>query len=192
MSIRFIEDEKELPWLAMLMDAYAIIDRGVSRTQLLDESEHGFRAACSKGCSACCHQVIPVTSLELAGIAWFIHHKIDPLDRHAVIGSIDKYSGSIPCPMLLDDCCAVYPVRPMACRQFIVYEQACSMGESVIVTRPDHLMEMDKAISRQADRSMLPFYGFHTQEEQEQALDDNFLITNSTFLHQVDWSAFSG
>ncbi len=190
MPVRFPEDEKKLPWLGMMLDAYDITDQAVRQVMAKDEREHGFRMACKQGCHACCHQLIPVTSIELSAIAWFVCHKMTPKARQSVEASIKNHAGDMTCHMLINNSCAVYPVRPFACRQFIVYEQVCAMGEGVFEDRPQHVLEPNRPQTRKASCSILPFYGINTPEEQEQALKDNFLINNSTFLHQVDWSAF--
>ena len=191
MSIRLPEDEKEFPWLPMLLDAYAISDQAVQEKQERDYREHGFQAACSKGCITCCYQqFIPATSLELAGIVWFICHKMDPKAQKSIIDVLENFSGERTCPMLQNTTCAVYSVRPLACRQFVVYEQACQAREDVLGTRPEHVLKLDNSSIRQAFRSMLPFYEIHTPEEQEVALNDNFLFKQSSYMHQVDWPSF--
>ncbi len=40
------------------------------------------------------------------------------------------------CPFLRDGCCTVYPVRPFACRRFLVFRVRCAYGEDPTLTRP--------------------------------------------------------
>ncbi len=50
MRLRFPEDEEKRAWLAPLLEAYAVIDEGVS----LAVREDGRGLACRKGCGNCC------------------------------------------------------------------------------------------------------------------------------------------
>lgn len=188
MPIRYPEDENGVPWLAMLMDAYAISDSGVREAEERDFQDHGFQAACRKGCITCCYQqFIPLTTLELAGIVWFICHKMEAQEQQVMLDVLDKYSGDRTCPMLQDGACAVYPVRPVACRQFVVYDRPCESREDVIETRPEHVLKMDDAVIRNVYRAMLPFYEIESPEEQDAALDDKYWLKQSSLMHQVDW-----
>jgi hypothetical protein len=55
--LHFPEDEKKLPWLPLLLDAYAIADTGVSIALRGEEKRRKVKLACAKGCGNCCvHQ----------------------------------------------------------------------------------------------------------------------------------------
>ncbi|MDC0336311.1 YkgJ family cysteine cluster protein [Pseudodesulfovibrio sp.] len=188
MSIQSPEDLKEFPWLSMLMEAYAVSDQAVKEVQDKDFDEHGFKAACSKGCIPCCYQqFIPLTTLELAGIVWYICNKMDPQAQQSIMEVLEGYSGDRTCPMLQGPTCAVYPVRPLACRQFVVYEKACESREDVLGTRPEQVLKLDESSIRQVFRAMLPFYEIHTPDAQEVALHDKYWLKQSSYMHQVDW-----
>ena len=71
--LTFTKDETRYPWLKLLLDAYEIIDRGISAA-IEREQKQGRTLACTKGCSSCCasHQDIPVYPLELMGMSWYV------------------------------------------------------------------------------------------------------------------------
>jgi Fe-S-cluster containining protein len=89
------------------------------------------RMACKAGCSWCCHQVVGVTTAELALLAQTIAALPD--ERQARIKSrardamargrgLDQgqwWAAQIRCPLLEDDgLCGVHTDRPLACRAF--------------------------------------------------------------------------
>ncbi|QJB56507.1 YkgJ family cysteine cluster protein [Pseudodesulfovibrio sp. zrk46] len=190
MSLRFPEDEAVLPWLSMLLDAYDITNENV-RTVMEKDIQSGLSVACSSGCGMCCScEPIPLTSLELSGIIWFIRRKMYLGPRQRIEESIKRFSGKVGCPMLIDEKCSIYPMRPIACRHFNVYERTCEPGEEVMDTRPEHVLKPDHDKAQAAYRAMLPYYGITDPKLQEAALQQNYLFKNcSVFMHMVDWDA---
>ncbi|MCK9388942.1 MAG: YkgJ family cysteine cluster protein [Sulfuritalea sp.] len=74
---------------------------------------------CGNGCSHCCKQPVVISSWEAARIAKFTGRK--PVDPVGIIPEQDnverlrqRYAG-VPCPMLRNDRCTIYAVRPLAC-----------------------------------------------------------------------------
>ena len=89
------------------------------------------RMACKAGCSWCCHQVVGVTTAELALLTQTIAAM--PEDRRTRIKSraqnamtkgrgLDQgqwWAAQIRCPLLEDDgLCGIHADRPLACRAF--------------------------------------------------------------------------
>ncbi len=107
----------------------------------------GGRVTCSKGCGACCRQVIPVAIPE----ALFLMEHIESMEPgrreiitrrlsgaleacrreglcdalltassdQAAIGAAQEYfNRGIICPFLEEGACSIHPVRPFACREF--------------------------------------------------------------------------
>jgi len=72
---------------------------------------------CKKGCDRCCHQVnILITFLEYTLIKEFLEKRKIRLDYQCY---------SLICPLLKDQYCLVYPVRPLICRVYgfaFIYE----------------------------------------------------------------------
>ena len=78
--VHFPEDEARLPWLPMLLDAYAVADTGVAIAIRDEEKKRKKKLACGKGCGNCCaHQKdLPLYPHELVGIYWYVSEKMVP------------------------------------------------------------------------------------------------------------------
>lgn len=88
--------------------------------------------ACRAGCTYCCYPPVSATVPEVANIVAFISTQLDPQQqlrirasvdqahaRTAGMGSEERAATNLPCPYLNDSGgCAVYPVRPLACRGY--------------------------------------------------------------------------
>jgi hypothetical protein len=118
-----------------------LVDREVRRS-----IEKGRRPTCSKGCSHCCRQEIYVPRAEVEAIvewlessapdlvdglktriaAWLDWYRSDypKLVAGGIARSDAFYSHGPPCPALIDDACAIYPVRPVFCRTHYVTSPA--------------------------------------------------------------------
>ena len=134
--LAFKEDESRQAWLPLLLEANAIVDAGVSEAIHRDEKQ-GRTLACHKGCAACCrsHTTIPVYPLELIGITWYAVEKITGPVREQLKQQLRDHKKGEPCPLLVDNVCSVHPLRPMACRQFNVFDKVCTEGEDAYYTR---------------------------------------------------------
>ena len=107
-----------------------------------DDQISKYKTVCSKGCSHCCYQFVPAMSFEVNYIKdavknlkesikkkvkqqyenamnHFLQNTPDGkiLEYHDVYTDYAKLTGKdwIPCPLLVDDCCAIYAVRPFTC-----------------------------------------------------------------------------
>ncbi len=88
--------------------------------------------ACRSGCTYCCYPPVSATVPEVANIVAFILTQLDPHQQMRVKASVDqahqrtaqmssqeRMATNLPCPYLDDaGACAVYPVRPLACRGY--------------------------------------------------------------------------
>ena len=63
---------------------------------------------CRPGCDACCQRELSVLPLELYAIRC-------ALDRCTLVSEPVPVPG-VPCPLLDDRCCSIYPHRPIICR----------------------------------------------------------------------------
>lgn len=120
---------------------------------------HQYGRVCSMGCSTCCTEHVTMTALEGERILAFVIDRgmeqwlADRLRNparaerprmttnefaHACINHREADPGAneslADCPLLEDDVCRIYPVRPFACRCFISTDR-CS------VTRPAQVDE---------------------------------------------------
>ena len=91
--------------------------------------------ACDAGCSHCCHQYdVGVTPFEILRIAEFIQDTYSQAEREALLDRVgaaeqrknqqpieDWGIAKFPCPLLADDNCSVYEIRPLICRAMNSY-----------------------------------------------------------------------
>lgn len=93
---------------------------------------------CVKGCSFCCYLYASATAPEIFALSRYLRANFDA-DRLADIAercaplkgmSIDdRNRAKIPCPLLQDDACSAYEVRPIACRICVSGSRArCEAG----------------------------------------------------------------
>ncbi len=190
--VTFPYDEKRYSWLPMLLNAYYVIDKGVSEA-LKEEFKKGKRLACRKGCSYCCktHETIPVYPLELVGLSWYLTEKIKGQHRDILKRQLIIYKQGDPCPFLIDGICSVHPVRPAACRQFNVFGNPCEEGEDPYYTRPDDVL---KPIKKYIDRAffiMLPFYGITDENERIRVIETGGVHTIVKLLQSLNWKSLA-
>ena len=141
--VHFPEDEKRIPWLPLLLDAYAIADTGIAIGIRDEEKKRKKKLACGKGCGNCCehHKDLPLYPHELVGIYWFVTEKADPEIREMLKNRFRGQDASVSsCPFLIDGSCSIHPVRPLGCRQFNVFDKPCASGEDPYYTRRDDVL----------------------------------------------------
>ena len=90
------------------------------------------RVDCRQGCSFCCHQAVLIVPYEAFYLEKYISDNFVEDRRQRIIKRIrekDSITSRMkvqeflhhksPCPFLEEDCCIVYPARPMACRIYL-------------------------------------------------------------------------
>ncbi len=185
--LSFPEDERNHPWLKLLLDAYYILDKGIANA-IESEQRKGRRLACGKGCSSCCAQSdIPVYPLEIAGISWYATEKISGSVRDILRIRLESSKRNDHCPFLIDGACSVHPVRPMACRQFNIFGKACLEGEDPYHTRREDVMAPVKRHVDQAFFIMLPFYGVKKESERTRVVETGAFHKMAKELHACKW-----
>ncbi|MBA4394403.1 MAG: hypothetical protein C0407_12700 [Desulfobacca sp.] len=124
-------------------NVYASLDQATaSRLERL-QSEEGIRPSCKPGCSHCCRYLIPTNIAEAHTLAQYLKREwskeqiIDLRIRTQQWSQWDKSQpGRYPfpgidrqtnpanyepcCPLLIDNVCSAYPVRPVVCRTHFV------------------------------------------------------------------------
>jgi Fe-S-cluster containining protein len=102
--------------------------------------------ACREGCAWCCHKMVGTTQPEVFRIARFLQDTL-PADAYAAtVARVEKIKQErerlridgwaakrLPCALLVDGRCSVYPVRPLTCRGFNSSEAAAC--ERSVVSR---------------------------------------------------------
>lgn len=181
-------EEKYLPWLSMLLDACHIVDKGVAGA-IAAEKKKGRKLACAKGCSNCCsaHRDIPVYPLELMGISWYAADKITGPYRGTLREQLKEHTKNSPCPFLIEGACSIHPMRPMACRQFNVFEKQCEEGEDPYYTRIEDVLPPVKKYVDQAFFIMLPFHGVEKGSERVKAVENGALNRMVRVLQECNW-----
>lgn len=190
----FSEDEARFAWLPLLLDGYEIIDRGIDIAIKREKRKTLRRSACREGCAVCCDSQadIPLYPLELAGIYWYAIEKITGPRRTVLAGQLAAHANKPPCPFLIDNVCSIYPVRPAACRQFIVFTRPCSQGEDAYHTRREDVLSPLQDFVDRAFYAMLPFYGITREADRIQAVKNKVLNTRVRNLLECDWKALAG
>ena len=174
--------EKEYDWLTPLLDTYDRTDKAVKRNL----KPHRKNVACGKGCSECCKNAdVRINEKEIAGISWYLHEVMRD-NKDQVMRQLENFeAGQEECPLLAGNICAVYPVRPLACRTHYVLGRKCQPGEDNI----DRLFMHPEGSLHAAAFPMVKLYGYDTVEEQRAAVSSGFLGTVSPQrIHTFDWS----
>jgi Fe-S-cluster containining protein len=188
--IKFKEHEKRYDWLPMLFQAYYQNDLGTYQEMQGLLAMATTKIACHKGCYNCCiNQTVPITQIELMGISWYVSEGISDLNvKEKLRRQILQYEHNQSCPFLLDGECAIYPLRPIACREFHVLRNPCASGEEVLLTRPGDIWGPSRAIGRKTALKLLPFYGFKKPREIEMAFEAGFIHENTQDMHLINWA----
>ncbi|MCB1738053.1 MAG: YkgJ family cysteine cluster protein [Gammaproteobacteria bacterium] len=182
-------DEADQPWLSYAFDAYHAADIGVWKG-IAAEERKGRSLACAMGCSNCCrsHTTIPIFPLELLGLYWFVSRQMATETRAQLKPQLDRHQKGEACPFLLNEVCSVHPMRPLACRHFNVFGQACAVGEDAFYTRREDVLTPIKSYQDEAFKAMLPFHGFTTEAQQVQAMKGAYIQQQAKVLQDIDWA----
>ena len=187
--LRFPKDEARHAWLPLLLDAFQIIDQGVQEA-VCRQIQRGRRLACAKGCAACCrsHLSIPVYPLELIGIYWYASEHVPAPLREPLQRQLRGYRPGLPCPFLVDEACSIHPVRPVACRQFNVFDRVCAEGEDAYYTRRGDVLTPIQRFADAAFDRMLPFYRVEDKRQRSELIRDGRVHALAKVLQELDWT----
>jgi len=186
--LHFPADEQRLPWLSLLLDAYAIADTGVAVAVRNTEKKQHKKLACGKGCGNCCvHQKdLPLYPHEIVGIYWYASEKLSNPTRDKLKNRLTLDAAASGCPFLIDNSCAIHPVRPIGCRQFNVFTAPCAIGEDPYYTRRDDVLQPDPDYLDRAFAAVLPFYNLKNEGEVSGAI--RTIRAQIMNLLSFDWS----
>jgi Fe-S-cluster containining protein len=185
-------DEPVHPWLPMLLEAYYIVDKGIAEAIRM-EAGKGSKLACTKGCAHCCstHTTIPVYPLELVGLSWYVTEKLAGSERNIIKAQLRNYQESAPCPFLVAGACAVHPLRPVSCRQFMVFRKPCSEGEDPYYTRREDVLTPLKRYTDSAFFVMLPFYGVEDENERWRMIGSGAVHQVVKLMQTCNWKSLA-
>jgi Fe-S-cluster containining protein len=87
------------------------------------------RMACAEGCCFCCYQPVDITAPEALAMAAYLRSQLAEKDLDTLRARLAVTTATlrdlsyeahaqakIPCVLLVDGVCSVYPSRPLACR----------------------------------------------------------------------------
>jgi Putative zinc- or iron-chelating domain len=115
--------------IALAQDASDRAERGMQTTL----AQHPPRPplACTEGCAWCCRKVVGCAAPEVLHIAAYLQEHLSPEQMEATRQRVIERDGErrslrqdswaakrVACPLLVDERCCVYPVRPLTCRGF--------------------------------------------------------------------------
>jgi len=185
--LHFPDDEKRLPWLPMLLDAYAIADTGITVALRDAEKKQKKKLACGKGCGNCCEDQkdLPLYPHELVGIYWYVSEKLPAATRDVLKNSLTVHTAESPCPFLINGSCSIHPLRPIGCRQFNVFTSPCAPGEDPYYTRRDDVLVPIADYTDRAFAAVLPFYNMKREGDLSQAL--KLIRSQIMNLQTFDW-----
>jgi Fe-S-cluster containining protein len=188
-NFRLPRHERRHPWLVLLLDCLALVDASVAEAI----SRSGRTPVCARGCALCCSQRIPVTPVELAGLSLYVQEEMRSSVRRALAERLDPDvpPGFFPCRFLLHGCCAVYPMRPIACRRYIIFGEPCSPGEEPPDDRPGDVLQPSREALQQALALTLPCYA--DWQETARAAEDafSFCARKTMYLDSVSRNILS-
>jgi len=143
----------ELAWNVMSFD-----ERLIAMAVKTDLADGTKKISCTKGCGACCRQLVPLSPPE----AWMIadvvrsmppQRRDQVLDRFAAVhtalnasalanvelrdaesdvmneASVQYFELGVACPFLEDEACSIHPQRPSVCREFLVTSPAADCAQ---------------------------------------------------------------
>ncbi len=186
--VSFPEHEQKLPWLKVLMDAYLVTDKGISEG-IRREEQQGKSLACVQGCASCCqsHETIPVYPLELMGMSWFAIEVLAGDLREKLKAQLDNLQHVKSCPFLIENSCSIHAVRPMACRNFNVFNTPCAEGEDAYYTRREDVLTPIKKYNDDAFDIMLPFYGVKNKTERRKMIKNGGMHQMAKVMKDLNW-----
>lgn len=186
--LSFPDDEKNRPWLKLILDAYYIVDKGIAKA-LESEQKKGRKLACAKGCAYCCgiDKDIPIYPLEIAAISWYVADKMKGRERDVLKQQLASFPKGNSCPFLIEGACSIHLMRPIACRQFNVFSSPCREDEDPYFTRREDVMDPVKNYIDQAFFIMLPFYGVEKESERIKVIETGGFHKMVKELKSCNW-----
>ncbi len=191
--LHFPDDEQRQPWLALLLEIQFICNQGVDHAIRMD----GRRLACARGCASCCrsHADIPVYPLELMGISWYLLEKLEEGAgaevRERVRQQMERHRELGACPFLVDEACAIHPLRPMACRQFNVFTTVCQPGEDAYHSRRGDVLTPNAKQKDAALSEMLRHHGVKGELERHRLVASGEVHRLAQSLREMRWEAIA-
>jgi Fe-S-cluster containining protein len=152
------------------------------------------KVACRSGCSTCCHYKVEARAVEVLAIRDYVNAHFSPAQRASVVeraehnvaeaadwSHVEHLARNQRCPLLIDDACSVYPVRPANCRSFHSTDvQVCIESRQ----RPEDLSIRVPYIEEVFEAATATVAGF-VQAARQAHLDVTLYDLDSAFLEAM-------
>lgn len=115
--------------LEIAVSAFFLADHQTRRFESEQDLPHPI--ACRENCAPCCYNQVELTVPEALLIGHHIAGNLSPAEKDLVLAAATRHINltagksqsaiaamrrELPCPLLIDRRCSVYPVRPLVCR----------------------------------------------------------------------------
>jgi Fe-S-cluster containining protein len=129
--------------------------------------------------------------LELVGLSWYVIEKINGPVRQSVKDKLEEYKENETCPFLVAGACSVHPMRPVSCRQFMVFEKPCNEGEDPYYTRREDVLTPIREFTDKAFFTMLPFYGVKDESERRKIIEKGAVHQVVKLMQTCNWKSLA-
>lgn len=182
--------EQGRPWLTILLDALAILDRGLHDELAVAQRTRDDAIGCHAGCAACCQSGLRLRAIEIEGIAWYAAERMERETWRRVREQLSGPDTGV-CPFLVDGLCSVRPLRPITCRRFFVFGRPCRVGEPIFQTRRADIFRHSGALTERVAMRLFDddSFGLPTERDKRHALRNGLWLRSTVALLSVDWIA---
>jgi len=128
-SARLATGRIALQVVAIAEDAVRVAEDAVNVAIATDPPR--LPSACQEGCAFCCHQTVGTAAPEVLRIVAYLRQTLTPDQMQATLARVreraeqrralrpdQRRRAGWPCPLLVENRCTAYPVRPLTCRGF--------------------------------------------------------------------------
>jgi hypothetical protein len=135
LDARAAERRKTAAILANKRTPLAVIEAAEHANGIARDALEGARKAypppaldCQEGCAWCCYQQVGTSAPEVIRIVTYLRQTLSPVELTALkervahvhaqkqgLSRAQRRESKLPCPLLVDQRCTAYPVRPLTC-----------------------------------------------------------------------------
>jgi hypothetical protein len=117
------DDVRPADLVALAAEAAALAENLAAEARKMSPPERP--VACRAGCAHCCHLSVAAAPAEVFRLAAHIRNRFSSAERAVLVERLriaaamsrdERLAAHLPCPLLKNDSCSVYEVRPLNCR----------------------------------------------------------------------------
>ena len=169
-----------------LMHVYELADAILS--EHIERLSGGRPVACSDGCCACClSMAVPATQPEIDGITWLVTHRFHAPARQALRGKLQTWTPGASCPFLSRASCSIRTMRPLSCRQLIVFGTPCELNDDIHASRPGDVLDLAGHASSEIPALILHALGLGSHSQCRTLARQGALPHYATDITQLNW-----